>query len=58
MAEKMTNRQRAALETKRRLLDAAKAIVCEKGLANTSVEEITKACVFQAQRGRTFCAER
>ena len=44
MAEKMTNRQRAALETKRRLLDAAKAIVCEKGLANTSVEEITKAC--------------
>ena len=41
---KMTNRQLAALETKRKLLEAAKRIVCEKGLINTSVEEITKSC--------------
>lgn len=40
----MTNRQVAALETRRKLLDAAKKIVCEKGLVNTSVAEITKAC--------------
>lgn len=40
----MTNRQLAALETKRKLLEAAKKIVCEKGLINTSIEEITKAC--------------
>lgn len=44
MENKMTNRQLAALETKKKLLDAAKKIVCEKGLINTSIEEITKAC--------------
>ena len=44
MAKKMTNRQLAALETKRKLLGAAKKLVCEKGLVNTSIEEITKAC--------------
>lgn len=40
----MTNRQLAALETKRKLLEAAKKIICEKGLTNTSTGEITKAC--------------
>ena len=40
----MTNRQLAAIETKKKLLEAAKNIICEKGLINTSVEEITKAC--------------
>lgn len=40
----MTNRQLAALETKKKLLETAKKIVCEKGLINTSIEEITKAC--------------
>ena len=40
----MTNRQMAALETRRKLLDAAKKIVCEKGMVNTAVAEITKAC--------------
>ncbi len=44
MPTKMTNRQLAALETKRKLLEAAKKIVCEKGLINTSIKEITKAC--------------
>lgn len=39
----MTNRQLAAQETRRRLLEAAKKIICEKGLANTSIAEITKA---------------
>ncbi len=40
----MTNRQLAALETKRKLLDAAKELISEKGLANTSIAEITKKC--------------
>ena len=40
----MTNRQIAALETRRKLLEAAKRLVCEKGLVNTSIEEITRAC--------------
>ena len=40
----MTNRQLAALETRKKLLEAAKKIVSEKGLINTSIEEITKAC--------------
>ena len=40
----MTNRQLAALETKKKLLHAAKEIICEKGLANVSVAEITKKC--------------
>ena len=40
----MNNRQLAALETKNKLLNAAKEIICEKGLVNTSVAEITKAC--------------
>lgn len=39
----MTNRQLAALETRRKLLEAGKRIIGEKGLANTSVEEITEA---------------
>ncbi len=44
MEKKMTNRQLAALETRRKLLEAAKKLVREKGLVNTSIEEITKAC--------------
>ena len=44
MSEKMTNRKLAALETKRKLLETAKGIIREKGLVNTSIEEITKAC--------------
>lgn len=44
MEKKMTNRQIAALETRRKLLEAAKRLVCEKGLVNTSIEEITRAC--------------
>ncbi len=44
MSEKMTNRKLSALETKRKLLETAKRIIREKGLVNTSVEEITKAC--------------
>lgn len=40
----MTNRQLAALETKKNLLAAAKKIIREKGLINTSVGEITRAC--------------
>ena len=40
----MTNRQLAAIETKNKLLKAAKEIIGEKGLANTSVCEITQKC--------------
>ncbi|MDE5943683.1 MAG: TetR/AcrR family transcriptional regulator [Clostridia bacterium] len=40
----MTNRQIAAQETRRKIVEAAKKIICEKGLANTSVDEITEAC--------------
>lgn len=43
MTTKLTNRQLAALETKRKLLDAAKQLISEKGLVNTSIEEIAKA---------------
>lgn len=42
--KKMTNRQIAAQETKRKIVDAAKKIICDKGLANTSIDEITEAC--------------
>ena len=44
MCEKMTNRKLAALETRKKLLETAKAIIREKGLVNTSIEEITRAC--------------
>ena len=40
----MTNRQKAALETKKKLMEAARKIVSERGLAGTQVEEITKLC--------------
>lgn len=40
----MTNRQAAAAETRKRLVAAAKDLICTKGLSNTSVEEITQAC--------------
>lgn len=43
MTTKLTNRQLAALETKRKLLDAAKQLITEKGLVNTSIDEIAKA---------------
>ena len=39
----MTNRQLAAAETRKKLVESAKAIICDKGLSNTSVEEITEA---------------
>ena len=39
-----TNRQQAARETRKKLVAAAKKIICEKGLSNTSVDEITEAC--------------
>ena len=42
--EKMTNRQKAAQETRKKLLAAAKRIISERGLAGTSVDEITEAC--------------
>ena len=40
----MTNRQAAAAETRKRLVAAAKDLICTKGLVNVSVEEITQAC--------------
>ncbi len=39
----VTNRQLAAMETKKKLIETAKNIICKKGLINTSIEEITKA---------------
>lgn len=39
-----TNRQQAARETRKKLVAAAKKIICEKGLSNTSIDEITEAC--------------
>ena len=38
----MNNRQLAALETKRKLMEAAQKLICEKGLTDTSVEQITE----------------
>ena len=39
----MNNRQLAALETKQKLMAAAKHLICEHGLNDTSVEQITEA---------------
>ena len=40
----MTNRQLAALETRKKLVETAKQIIYDKGLTNTSVDEITEKC--------------
>ncbi len=40
----MTNRQLSAAKTRERLIEAARQIICEKGLTNTSVDEITSRC--------------
>lgn len=40
----MTNRQIAAAETRKKLVETAKKIICDKGLSNTSIDEITDAC--------------
>lgn len=40
----MTNRKLAAAETRKKLVEAAKNIICDKGLTNTSIEEITEIC--------------
>lgn len=39
----MTNRQISAMETRKKILNAGRKIICEKGLGSTSVEEITEA---------------
>lgn len=39
----MTNRQLSTLETRKKLLDTGRKIIGEKGLADTSIEEITQA---------------
>ena len=39
----MTNRQRMAQETRKKLLEAGKKILTEKGMSDTCVEEITEA---------------
>lgn len=40
----MTNRQLAAQKTREKLVETAKQIIYEKGLTNTSVDEITEKC--------------
>ncbi|NCC79990.1 MAG: TetR/AcrR family transcriptional regulator, partial [Clostridia bacterium] len=40
--EKMTNRQKKALETKDKIYDAAMAKFSEKGLERTSIQEICR----------------
>lgn len=40
----MNNRQLAALETRKKLVETAKKIISDKGLTNVSVEDITDAC--------------
>ena len=40
----MTNRQKAAQETRQKIVAAAKKLICEKGLANTSIDDITETC--------------
>ncbi len=42
MDKKITNRQLRAMETRARLIDAAKQTIAEKGFEAASVEEITK----------------
>lgn len=43
MGKEMTNRQKNALETRRKILEAAKKVVSEKGFENVSVEDMAKA---------------
>lgn len=38
----MNNRQLAALETRRKLMEAAQILICRNGLSDTSVEQITR----------------
>ena len=40
----MTNRQLAAQQTRRRLVEAAKKLIAERGLSGTSVAEIAEEC--------------
>lgn len=40
----MTRRQMAAMETRRKLVDSARRIIFERGLAGTSIDEICAGC--------------
>ena len=40
----MTNRQKAAMETRRRLLETAKQMIAEQGFCHVSIDDIVKAC--------------
>lgn len=42
MADKMTNRQLAAQQTRKKIINAAKALIAEKGFENTSIDDIAK----------------
>lgn len=40
----MTNRQKAAMETRRRLLETGERMIAEQGFSNVSIDDIVKAC--------------
>ena len=40
----LTKRQKSALETRKKLLEKAREIVCQRGLCHVTVEELTAAC--------------
>ena len=40
----MANRQKAAMETRRRLLETAKQMIAEQGFCHVSIDDIVKAC--------------
>lgn len=40
----MTNRQKAAMETRRKLLEVGERMIAEQGFANVSIDDIVKAC--------------
>lgn len=41
---KVTNRQKAAMETRRKLLEVGERMIAEQGFANVSIDDIVKAC--------------
>lgn len=42
MEKKMTNRQARAVETRKKIIGAAKALIAEKGFEDTSIDDIVK----------------
>ena len=58
MSEKLTKRQQDALETKKKIVNATKKLLSQKGFEKISINEITKEAKVSTGSFYTYCRRR